>query len=126
MCQTIGLGAVSLTYTYTSAAGCSNSRTIAGTIVTCASRGVNTNVVATNDAAFTLYPNPAKTFVRLNVNSLIGSGNIVVTDLYGKQVIQQPLSMGNNTINVSLLAKGMYLLSVVTTNGKQTQKIVVE
>ncbi|MCX6210096.1 MAG: T9SS type A sorting domain-containing protein [Bacteroidetes bacterium] len=34
--------------------------------------------------------------------------------------------MGTNTIDVSNLAKGMYLVSVITETGKQTQKVVVE
>lgn len=126
VCQTIGLGAVSLTYTYTSPAGCVSSKTISGTVVTCASRGVNTNVLATNDSKFTLYPNPATSFINLNVHSLVGSGSIVITDLYGKQVKQQPLSMGSNAVDVSRLAKGMYMVNIITSDGKKTEKLIVE
>ena len=34
--------------------------------------------------------------------------------------------MGKNTIDVSTFAKGMYLISVINEQGKQTQKVVVE
>lgn len=122
---TFSLGAASVTYTITSA-GCSNSRTIAGNVMTCASRGVNTSVLATNDSRFTLYPNPAKSFVRLNVHQLIGGGTIVITDLYGKQIKQQPLSMGNNLIDVSKLAKGMYMVYIITSDGKRAEKLIIE
>jgi hypothetical protein len=73
-----------------------------------------------------MYPNPAKSFISLNVKALIGAGSIVVTDLYGKKVKTQALSMGNNTMDIATLAKGMYMVSVITNEGKTTQKLVVE
>lgn len=118
---------VQVTYTYTDANGCSNSRIISGTVVNCpGSRGVNTNEAVSNDIKFTLYPNPAHTVINLNINSLVNSGTIVITDLYGKEVKRQILSMGNNTIDIASLSKGIYMVSVITSSGKQTQKIVVE
>ena len=123
----LGAGTGSIKYTYTSASGCSNSRTMSGNGVTCASRGVsmiNDQLATTND--FTMYPNPAKGFINLNVETLVGAGSIVVTDLYGKAVKTQALSMGSNTVNTSNLSKGFYLVSVITAEGKNTKKLVVE
>jgi hypothetical protein len=122
-------GTGTLTYTFTNANGCSNSRTINGNVATCVLRGVNggNNVQLTMDNGnWTIYPNPARSVISLNVNSLIGAGSIVVTDLYGKQVKVQSLSMGTNTIDVSSFAKGMYFVSTITSEGKTTKKLVVE
>ena len=124
--NTVGIGGVSLTYTYTSPFGCSNSRTISGTVVGCAARGVNNGQLTIDNLQFTMYPNPAHSFISLNVNTLIGAGTIVVTDLYGKQVKSQTLSMGSNTIDISTLSKGMYFISTITNEGKTTKKLVVE
>ena len=121
-------GAASLTYTFTNAGGCSNFRTIPNSIVTCLNRGAqNSNVDLQQSAIdFTLYPNPAKQNVNLNIEKLVGGGKIIVTDLYGKQVIQQTLSMGTNNINITNLAKGLYFVSTITSNEKITKKLVVE
>jgi hypothetical protein len=121
------VGAGSIKYTYTSAAGCVNSRTMSASGYTCAARGVNTvdNQLSTFDG-FTMYPNPAKGFINLNVETLIGAGSIVITDLYGKQVKTQNLSIGTNTVNIANLCKGMYFVSTITTEGKTTKKLVVE
>ena len=123
--NTVAIGAASVTYTI-SAAGCTNSRTIAGTVATCAFRQAlgNRELAATND--FVIYPNPANSVVNLQVCKLIGAGSIVVTDLYGKQVKTQTLSMGANTIDASRFAKGMYMVSIITEQGKETKKLVVE
>ncbi|MFY7965784.1 MAG: T9SS type A sorting domain-containing protein, partial [Chitinophagaceae bacterium] len=93
----------------------------------CAARGVNTvNSQLSTVDGFTMYPNPAKGPININVETLVGKGSIVVTDLYGKTVKAQALSMGTNTVNTSNLSKGMYFVSMITSEGKTTKKLVVE
>ncbi len=124
--NTVGLGSGTLNYRITTN-GCSNSRTMSGTIVGCAVKGVSINneqLVMSND--FTMYPNPAKSAVNINVETLAGKGSIVVTDLYGKVVKTQKLSMGTNILNIANLATGMYFVSMITTEGKETKKLIVE
>ena len=120
-------GAASLTYTAGSA-GCTNSRTIIASIVGCGSRNSQPSTVDSRPLTvdFTIYPNPAHSFISLKVDRLIGAGSIVITDLYGKQVKMQPLSLGTNNVNISNLSKGFYLISTITTEGKTTKKLVVE
>jgi len=121
-------GAGSLTYTYTDGNGCSNSRTMTGTGYTCAARGIsvsnNENQVTKND--FLIYPNPTKSYVKLQFEKLNGTGNIIVTDLYGKQIKSQQLSMGNNNVDLANLTKGLYFISTITNEGKTTKKLVIE
>lgn len=64
--------------------------------------------------------------MNLQMNMLVGEGQIMVTDIYGKQLKWQTLSMGNNQVDISSLSKGMYFVSIVTTEGKKTQKLIVE
>ena len=119
---------VTLKYTYTSAAGCVNSRTITGNVVGCASRSSHPSTDDSQPLAadFTVYPNPAHSFISLNVDKLVGAGSIIITDLYGKQIKTQPLSMGANTVNIASFSKGFYMISIITTEGKTTKKLVVE
>ncbi len=121
------VGTGSIKYTYTDARGCSNSRIMSGTGYVCASRGVpisNDQLAIRNE--FTMYPNPAKGFINLNIEKVIEAGSIVVTNLYGKSVKTKNLSMGFNTVNIANLSKGFYLVSVITSEGKTTMKLVVE
>ena len=121
------VGAGSIRYNYTNPNGCSNSRTMVGNGYSCAARGVNTvNGQLSTVNGFTMYPNPAKGSINLNVETLIGVGSIVITDLYGKTVKNQALSMGTNTVDIANLSKGMYFVSTITNEGKTTQKLVVE
>jgi beta-glucanase (GH16 family) len=119
-------GSGTLTYTYTSPAGCSSSRSIVGAVVTCAARGAISNEQLAMSNDFTMYPNPARSFISLNIETLIGKGSIVITDVYGKTVKTQTLSMGTNTVDIINLSKGMYFVSTITSEGKTTKKLVVE
>jgi hypothetical protein len=81
-------GPGSVTYTVTSAAGCSNSRTIGGiTTVACAARGVSSSISNASSINFKMYPNPAKGIVSLQVERFVGEGQITITDILGKTSI---------------------------------------
>lgn len=116
-----GLGSV--TYTVTNSNGCSNSRTMGGNVVACASRGTEE---ASKKANFFVYPNPAKNILNIKVDNLVGKGEIFFTDLLGKQLKYQLLSLGNNTIDISNLAKGLYLISLQSQNNREVIKVVIE
>ena len=94
-------------------------------VVTCAAKALN-NTVTQNSEVFNVYPNPAHTSINIKLDRLLDKGVIVVTDLFGKQFKKMQASIGVNTINISDLSKGVYIVSLITVNGLQTQKIIVE
>ncbi len=73
-----------------------------------------------------IYPNPATGLINLNVANMVGKGSIFITNVYGKKVKNQSLNIGTNTINISNLSKGMYFVSILTSEGKTTKKLLVE
>ena len=73
-----------------------------------------------------MFPNPVHSLLTINYSLLTGSGSIVIIDLYGKQIKTQPLSMGTNTVDISRIKKGFYLVNIITNNGVITKKLAVE
>ncbi|MBM6498209.1 LamG-like jellyroll fold domain-containing protein [Flavobacterium macrobrachii] len=70
---------------------------------------------------FNLYPNPAKDYVNINVESEINS--VEVFTLQGQKV----LSSNQKEVNISSLSKGIYLIEVTDVNNqKAVQKLIVE
>lgn len=65
-----------------------------------------------DDKLVVLFPNPAQDLVSIKHESNKTVERITVYSLDGKQVQHQP-SLTNNTINVSKLAAGMYVIKVV-------------
>ena len=122
----LALGTAVLRYTLTNVNGCTNSRAMTGTGYNCASRGVNLNDAPKAEFDFNLYPNPAKGSVSFNAEFAEAGGRIVLTDMYGKTVKTQMLSLGTNTIDINNLSKGFYLVNIITIDGKKTKKLIVE
>ncbi len=75
-----------------------------------------------------MYPNPAKTELFLKNENTIGLKSLKIIDLSGKTILSQDLNDGEiNSINISTIAKGIYLVEVKNQTGNYFQsKLVVE
>lgn len=78
---------------------------------------------------FTIKPNPAKSYFVIKAGAAYNLVNTVVTvsDYTGHVVIKQNVVQANEQkVNISALAKGVYTVSITTTEGVKTQKLVVD
>ena len=91
------------------------------------------NVTLTFDAAlsideqnfdnnFKLYPNPVNDILQIINTNKTNINKVEIYNLLGKKV--QEIKNPNNVINVSHLAKGIYLINIITEQGKLTKRIV--
>lgn len=119
----ITTGTASIKYSFTNSNGCTNSRTMSGTVVNCASR-VN-NEIATQKE-FVIYPNPAKNKVNISLNKNLISGEIIITNLLGKIVAKKLIIVNNNSLDISNLAKGIYLITIISNDYKESKKLIIE
>ena len=71
--------------------------------------------------AFNIYPNPTTGLLTVESGTEVIT-NLEVTNLLGEVVLQPKLAQ--NTINISSLSTGMYLLNITTKNGRTSQRIV--
>jgi len=73
------------------------------------------------------YPNPATDLVTVSLNAT-GSATLTVTDVTGKIVMNNTLSLanGNSEVNIAGLESGVYIFNVVLENGKTSQFNVVK
>ena len=74
---------------------------------------------------FNIYPNPAKDFVKLSVNSCQLSA-VRVYNTLGMLVEEIEINSNETEINVSNYNPGIYFISIQTEKGSVTKKIVVE
>ncbi len=68
-----------------------------------------------------VYPNPTSGILNLKTPSSVEVTSVALYDILGKQV---SADYSNDTINMSALSQGVYLLKVETSAGTLTQKIV--
>ena len=77
-----------------------------------------------NAREFALYPNPAKSFVNLEFETLQENTLLQILDINGRRVRTVDLKAGIETlrIDVSDLPKGVYTITI----GNTTKKLIVE
>jgi hypothetical protein len=78
---------------------------------------------------FFFYPNPVSDIVTVSLKNNGSIANIVVYDILGKMVVTQKpaTSASSQTIDLSAISKGLYLLEVTTdTNLKVVKKLMIE
>jgi hypothetical protein len=77
----------------------------------------------------TIFPNPAKDFVNINIGSKIRDiAHVYIRNISGSSIITKPyiLSRGNNSflINVQSLPTGIYSITVTTTDKQLNQSLL--
>ncbi|MFP9114710.1 T9SS type A sorting domain-containing protein [Flavobacterium sp. RHBU_3] len=65
---------------------------------------------------FTLYPNPVKDVLYVNTDASLNNYAVAVYDYTGRQVLSGSIS--NNSINVSSLPTGIYIMKIANTTAK--------
>ncbi len=74
-------------------------------------------------AGFSIYPNPGRDMISLEIPGGVQNGKIILRDLSGRIVMENFWTEGNSkTLNIGDLAKGMYQLNIKSdrTNRQQT------
>ncbi len=72
-----------------------------------------------------VYPNPAQEYVIIENRKNMFQPNVIVHDIYGKEVLNQPLQM-DNKIDLSNLKTGVYFIELITKDKEEriVKKIV--
>lgn len=75
-----------------------------------------------NSNPFIIYPNPVQDVLQLQTHNFTNIKTVKIIDLQGKLILEEE----NNTINVSTLSKGVYIIKVITKEGEFTKKFIKE
>ena len=86
--------------------------------------GINENVKS--DIALTIYPNPTKELLNLNIKEYTQDTALQITNILGLVVYKQKITANDTTINISGLAKGTYILNITNLNNVDTRKLIIE
>lgn len=88
---------------------------------------VNTEDIPTREiTAATVYPNPTNGLLRVELPATAQDATCSIFDLQGRQLWQQALSLHTNTLDLSNLPAGMYLLQLRGDGWMQRARVVVE
>jgi hypothetical protein len=85
---------------------------------TCATASINDKLLV----SFSMYPNPASSSLNISATSMIK--NAVIYNILGKQVMNLSINKNSESINISNLASGMYLIKYTTESAVGSAKFI--
>jgi glycosidase len=88
--------------------------------------GIAVKKIIAPDKIF-VYPNPAENgHITIDLNKIPGNAFLKMIDIQGRIVIEAKLSSYHNTINISAVNKGIYIMKISTSSGIFSQKMVIK
>ncbi len=71
-----------------------------------------------------VFPNPASEFIYIQLPHGYNNISVKMYDMLGKLILEQHLDTSSNRVDVSSMSKGMYLLSIQSTDLSKTLKLI--
>lgn len=114
-----GVGSQTVSYVYTDANGCTNNASDIVTVSACVGIEENAGLISN------IYPNPfnAQLVIETATTETV---RVEVFSALGQSVLDQQFSGGRISLESSTWPAGIYLVTVYTSEGKQTAKLVKE
>ncbi|MBP6090944.1 MAG: T9SS type A sorting domain-containing protein [Crocinitomicaceae bacterium] len=79
-----------------------------------------------NTSGFSIVPNPSNGIVNIELSQNTMNATITIAGLNGQIIETFTTTSSNSSRNVSYLNEGMYLITVATSNGNTTKRIVIK
>lgn len=114
--STAGVGIETITYSYSDVNGCSNTATNTINVEECL--GLN----ETEMTVISVYPNP--TTGKLTLSNISGNAAYAIVSVSGQVVLNGEVSQAVNTIDLTSLENGVYVLQLTQEQGLQVIRIV--
>ena len=84
------------------------------------------SVKTAKQADFSIYPNPSKSKLNINLANQGNDAKVEVYDVLGKRIFTQSLTNLHSTINASNWNAGVYLVKITSGTGTQMKRFVKE
>jgi hypothetical protein len=78
-----------------------------------------------NDLGVSVYPNPASTFIQVSLPKSLAPQRYSLTDLNGKVIESGNYPATNNTLDISRIADGLYLLNLYADENVYNKRILI-
>ena len=85
--------------------------------------GIGINTI-TNLNSVNIYPNPANESLTISFGNEF-NGGVEILNLNGEIVLKEAINSASKKLNISAIAKGMYILKITDINITQQYKLVV-
>ncbi|MCI9846106.1 T9SS type A sorting domain-containing protein [Flavobacterium pectinovorum] len=90
--------------------------------ITTATLGLNENNKA---VTLTVYPNPATNILNIQLEEISPNTQLKISDILGKTIFTKKIEANITSISTESFKKGVYLITVLNSDKKTTQKVII-
>ena len=84
-------------------------------------------IASANASSFSVYPNPASSYVMVSAEGIEANSHIVLMDATGRTIVRKQVEgTVNQRISLDGLAKGVYFVGVASSNSVKVNKLIVK
>ncbi len=97
--------------------------------VTCTAAGISRvpfGSISNLNTQISIYPNPTKDVLNVELGMLNGNTTLSIMDVLGNTIYHSIFTTQHHTINLSSFPDGVYYLSLKTTDGITTKKVILQ
>jgi len=76
-------------------------------------------------ANISVYPNPSKGILNVNLPANSGNTTLYLNDIQGRRILTKETSNSNEVLNIDNFSDGVYILTIQNGNLKTTKKIIL-
>lgn len=89
---------------------------------------VNIGILETNEeqTTFDIFPNPTHDMLNINISGFDETANLSISNVQGQTVLKKEITGTANQIDLSNIAKGLYIMHIYTDKLSFTKKIIIE
>ena len=81
---------------------------------------VNVAEIPLIESNLKIYPNPANSFIRIELNDLENKYKIVMLNLFGETILEKEINSALSDINTSRMPQGVYILKTLNSRTSVT------
>jgi PKD repeat protein len=75
--------------------------------------------------SFSIYPNPAKTEVTIDLQNIYDNATISITDMIGETLVRRELTASSTTLDLTPYASGVYFIEIAQGGKTAVRKLVI-
>ncbi|PLX09191.1 MAG: hypothetical protein C0598_12020, partial [Marinilabiliales bacterium] len=77
-----------------------------------------------DDNIISIFPNPAYDKLNISINKTNSNTSFIIRDLMGKEIMQKKINASKETINISSLKSGIYIISIIDKQQMISKKFI--
>ncbi|MDD2191933.1 MAG: T9SS type A sorting domain-containing protein [Bacteroidales bacterium] len=96
--------------------------------MTLGTHSIGLNEIEKEDSFISIYPNPSSDIINIKLNNINNNDNLffIISDIKGRVIDKRQIYTSSITYDISDFSKGIYTITIISNDIKQTKKLIIK